>query len=89
MKKHLELTSTKPAQQTILLKQLPNWDLSQLEEKLCSLQSKGIITLSNNNLFERKISLEGFSQEKHKEKLQLVDDKEKELWLLLKNHISK
>lgn len=42
MKIHLELTTTKAAQENILLNQLSNWNSYQLNEKLESLKTKDI-----------------------------------------------
>ncbi|MHB8581306.1 MAG: hypothetical protein ACYDA4_15795 [Ignavibacteriaceae bacterium] len=89
MKRHLELTAKKLVQQAILLNELLHWDSSQLDEKLVSLQLKGIVILSGNNPSERIISLVGFSEEKLKEKHLANDDKENELRLLLEKYLPK
>jgi len=59
MIRHLELTTTLTAQQAILLQNLPNWEQSQLEDILLSLQATGIVVLTNLDQGKRRISIDG------------------------------
>ncbi len=88
MKRHLELPTDKLAQQSKLLRQLDGWDRTQLDEKLESLQSKGIVKITSDNKAERRISLVGLTEEEQKVRLINIDSKEKVLLLLLQNSIS-
>ncbi len=78
MAQHLEVPSPLSAQQTTLLEKLPGWNESQLEKKLKSLEAKGIVTFTNNSSSDRRIYLERLSS------IPDLDDKEKQLWLLLR-----
>ncbi len=82
MARHLDLPSSRTAQQAILLEKLPGWDNSQLEKKLQSLEKKGIAVLTNNGSTDRRIYLERLST------IPTLDDKEKKLWLLLRTFVS-
>jgi len=82
MIRHLELPSPVKTQQAILLDKLPGWNEAQLEKKLHSLESKGIVVLTNNGSVDRRIALERLST------IPALDTKEKALWLLLRSFLS-
>ena len=82
MARHLELPSSLKAQQAILLNKLPGWDESQLEKKLHSLESKGIVVVTNHSSADRRITLERLSA------IPTLDTKEKTLWLLLRTFVT-
>ena len=75
---HLELPTPVKTQQAILLDKLHGWSESQLEKKLHSLESKGIVIVTNNGSADRTIVLERLSA------IPALDNKEKTLWLLLR-----
>ena len=89
MRIHLELTATKAAQEDILLKQMSNWNSNQLNEKLESLQSKDIISLYSQNICERRISLNLYPNKALLDESLNIDEKEKELLLILNKYVSK
>jgi len=82
MARRLELPSSISAQQTLLLEKLPDWDASQLEKKLKSLEKKRIVVLTYVNPNDRRIYLERLSA------IPVLDDKEKVLWLRLRSLVS-
>jgi len=89
MKKHLELPVTISTQETVLLGDLKGWTPTLLNEKLESLELKGIIKLKNENKSQRKISLVSKLKDDQGDIKYDVDDKEKDLWLILENKLTK